>query len=391
VGEKMNKKSISVLLSMLLFSSILPISFIQEGNTQATLTKSILNFSDNTPPLIYDEDPENGATNVSILPLLTVTVDDAEGDIVTAYWFSNATGSSELFGVNESINTSSGPVSIVQINQNFSDYATTYWWSIHAFDAINWTNVTFSFTTQEEPNFPPTQPILIAGPSAGGPNITLEFSAVSSDPNTDDIFYKWDWGDGNITEWLGPVPSGEIVTENHSWDEEGAFMIRVKAKDIFNCESSWSEAFNITIAPQIKINNIFPGFIYLRLLSFNRSYAYIYLLEALGISVVISDEGLAVEACASGIVSTVEFEAHNLIWDDYIVDEDTNGSNGFNSLFAIDTGLWELTVYAYDSDGNMIDSDTIEYLVFLSMSSGERSLIRRGLLRHRFHTRLVGT
>ena len=53
-------------------------------------------------------------------------------------------------------------------------------------------------------------------------------------------------------------------------------------------------------------------------------------------------------------------------------------------------GLWQLTVYAYDSDGNMIDIEKIDYLIFINNGSGEeQQLTRLSNLRNRVINRML--
>ena len=63
----------------------------------------------------------------------------------------------------------------------------------------------------------------------------------------------WDWGDGEKSDWLGPYESGETIESSHIWNKQGIHKIRVKAKDVYDCESKWSDplAFN---APKNKHN-----------------------------------------------------------------------------------------------------------------------------------------
>jgi hypothetical protein len=96
-------------------------------------------------------------------------------------------------------------------------------------------------------NQPPVTPI-ISGPNNGLVNYNYTFSiGPISDPDGDSMYSKWDWGDGNITDWLGPYGSGQIVTASHAWTHVGVYEIRAKLKDTFGSESNWSEPFTITI------------------------------------------------------------------------------------------------------------------------------------------------
>ena len=96
-------------------------------------------------------------------------------------------------------------------------------------------------------NNPPMVPDDISGPTQGGMEEPLVFSTNTADPDGDDVYYQWDW-DGNISTWLGPYESGEIHQASYAWMEEGTYTIKVKAKDIYNDESTWSPVFEVTIS-----------------------------------------------------------------------------------------------------------------------------------------------
>jgi outer membrane protein assembly factor BamB len=85
---------------------------------------------------------------------------------------------------------------------------------------------------------PPSKPE-INGPNSGHFGEEYEYTFTAIDPESDDIWYYVDWGDGSNSGWLGPYSSGEVVTKSHTWDEENTYTIRAKAKDIFDEESYW--------------------------------------------------------------------------------------------------------------------------------------------------------
>ena len=89
------------------------------------------------------------------------------------------------------------------------------------------------------PSNPPAKPML-NGPTSGETGETYTYSAASSDPDGDDIYYWFDWGDTENTGWLGPYASGEIVEKSHSWDLKGVFDVTVKTKDIHDVGSECS-------------------------------------------------------------------------------------------------------------------------------------------------------
>ncbi|MGF3555127.1 MAG: agmatine deiminase family protein [Thermoplasmatota archaeon] len=104
-------------------------------------------------------------------------------------------------------------------------------------------------------NNPPDKPEKPSGVSEGKPQIEYTFNTSTLDPDSDQVYYKWSWGDGNFSDWLGPYTSGEIVNAGHIWSQKGTYYIKVKAKDIFGAESEWSDPMSITI-PKFK-NHIY--------------------------------------------------------------------------------------------------------------------------------------
>ncbi len=85
------------------------------------------------------------------------------------------------------------------------------------------------------------------GPSQVKVNEETEFCATTSDPQGDDVYYLFDWGDGTDSGWIGPFESGEEGCASHSWDAQGDYELRVKAKDDADHESEWSPTVPITV------------------------------------------------------------------------------------------------------------------------------------------------
>ncbi|UCD13811.1 MAG: PKD domain-containing protein, partial [Thermoplasmatales archaeon] len=106
-------------------------------------------------------------------------------------------------------------------------------------------------------NQPPDAPN-ITGPHYGRPGVEYTFCINGIvDPEGDDLYCLWDWGDGNFSGWLGPYGSGGTMCASHAWSEEGEYEIRVKTKDIHNAESDWSEPHVIMIeagSPHVEIS-----------------------------------------------------------------------------------------------------------------------------------------
>lgn len=104
--------------------------------------------------------------------------------------------------------------------------------------------------TIDWPNHIPEQPSKPDGPSQGitGEEYTFTTSATDPDGIGDSLWYKWFWGDGTESEWIGPYESGEECSASHSWAEKGTYQIRVYAKDRDDAVSPLSDPKSIIIS-----------------------------------------------------------------------------------------------------------------------------------------------
>ena len=57
----------------------------------------------------------------------------------------------------------------------------------------------------------------------------------------------WDWGDGNMSDWIGPYNSGETCEASYVWSSKGSYEVKVKAKDEYGSESPWSDPLPISM------------------------------------------------------------------------------------------------------------------------------------------------
>jgi hypothetical protein len=112
----------------------------------------------------------------------------------------------------------------------------------------------FTIANAPQQNNPPIKPERPSGPSQGKPDVEKSFTSSTIDPDEDQVFYFWDWGDGTNSGWLGPYNSGEICAASHTWDEKGTYEIKVKAKDSSDKESDWSDPLPITMSKNKAIN-----------------------------------------------------------------------------------------------------------------------------------------
>jgi hypothetical protein len=96
-------------------------------------------------------------------------------------------------------------------------------------------------------NNPPNKPNTPSGPAKGKPGSLYLYRTSTVDFEGDSVYYMWDWGDGNISEWLGPFASGAQASAQKSWSAKGTYSVKVKAKDIYGGESDWSDPLSITM------------------------------------------------------------------------------------------------------------------------------------------------
>jgi hypothetical protein len=109
-------------------------------------------------------------------------------------------------------------------------------------------------------NFPPSGSE-ISGPEVGATGREYCFAIEVFDEEEDAIFCRWSWGDGAVSEWLGPYSSGDIINVSYHWDEVGEYRIEVQLKDERGSETGWlyPKTINIMQAPIVMIKNIEGG------------------------------------------------------------------------------------------------------------------------------------
>ncbi len=107
-----------------------------------------------------------------------------------------------------------------------------------------------------EDSTPPNTPERPTGPADGSFKDTHEFTTSSVDPDLDDLYYQFDWGDGTYSAWVGPYDSGEQISVEHKWDERGDYQVRVKCKDTHGKQSDWSAPSVISLPRVFEFSDI---------------------------------------------------------------------------------------------------------------------------------------
>lgn len=109
----------------------------------------------------------------------------------------------------------------------------------------------------EKPNSePPEKPSTPKGPTSGDTGVEYTYTTSTTDPEGDELYYLFDWGDGSSSGWIGPYYSGETCEAKHTFTSSGQFWIKVKAKDTYGVQGPWSDPLSVEM-PRAK-NIQFP-------------------------------------------------------------------------------------------------------------------------------------
>jgi hypothetical protein len=105
-------------------------------------------------------------------------------------------------------------------------------------------------------NTAPNKPSRPSGPARGDVNTPITYSTSTTDPENDKVSYWFDWGDGQNSGWVGPFNSGQTASASHTWTSAGFYQIKVKAKDVNDLESVYSDTLSINIPRSKTFDNL---------------------------------------------------------------------------------------------------------------------------------------
>ena len=92
----------------------------------------------------------------------------------------------------------------------------------------------------------PEKPV-VTGETNGTKNQEYIYTAVSNDPDNDNLYYYFEWDDGTNSDWVGPVESGEECSEPHTWTNQGDYEVKVRVKDENGFLSDWSDSLTVNM------------------------------------------------------------------------------------------------------------------------------------------------
>ncbi len=105
------------------------------------------------------------------------------------------------------------------------------------------------------------------GPSSGQVGTEYMYTSSTIDPDSDEIYYWFDWGDNTNSGWLGPYDSGDTVSASNVWNSLGNYEIKVKAKDSNGAQSEWSDPLATSMPKNKVFNLILPEILFSFILS----------------------------------------------------------------------------------------------------------------------------
>jgi hypothetical protein len=191
------------------------------------------------PPAVFIQSPEDGSSYTD--PTITIT-----GYAVDDYGLASYGKKHEWIGDQTII---SGTIP--------SPYPTYYDFSEVFTLQEGWNRITIfvsdtsSQSSQDQievyyiTNLPPNKPDTPSGAISGKTGISYSYSTSTIDPDDDYVYYWFDWGDGSNSGWDGPHNSGDIISLSHIWSADGTYPLKVKAKDINDEESVWSNPLEV--------------------------------------------------------------------------------------------------------------------------------------------------
>jgi len=98
-----------------------------------------------------------------------------------------------------------------------------------------------------EKNAVPGKPSIPDGPTSGNTGTEYTFTSLAEDADGDDVAIRFQWGDGDTSDWSGWQESGDSISMAHSWSDPGTYTVRSQAQDSKEAVSPWSSTTSITI------------------------------------------------------------------------------------------------------------------------------------------------
>jgi hypothetical protein len=216
-----------------------------------TITVNVDNGGNN-PPTVHIIQPSNGAT-LSEEITIQGTASDSDGSVAQvevriddgSWWTATGTTSWSTSWNTNTVNDGSHTI-YTRSKDNDDAYSP---WSYIIVTVNN-----------DGTNQPPIKPSL-TGTTKGKAGNVYTYSATTTDPDGDKVYYWFDWGDNTNSGWKGSHNSGETCDVSHVWQTQGSYTIKVKARDTGGLESDWATLSVSMPKSKPYTDRPFPGFL----------------------------------------------------------------------------------------------------------------------------------
>jgi hypothetical protein len=98
-----------------------------------------------------------------------------------------------------------------------------------------------------EANAPPNTPNTPSGPITLGIGESGTYTTSATDPEGDQVQYRFDWDDGIISDWTDLVNSGTSANISNSWDTASTYVVKAQSRDEHGATSAWSSQIKVRI------------------------------------------------------------------------------------------------------------------------------------------------
>jgi len=209
----------------------------------------------NSPPEFGTPNPANETINMSLNFPWSIPISDPEGNPFT--WTIQCSNGQTSGATNAGNGTKT--LTLTGLHGNTSYIIWVNATDPHPPGSGNYTRQWYTFTTQN--NSAPNVPQKPIGPPMIIPGVVCTFTTSTEDPDGDDVYYNWSWGDGSETDMVGPFTSGSDASATHFWSWGSNICVKVKAIDIHGAESGWSEVTILSL-PQSPVSmRLIVGFL----------------------------------------------------------------------------------------------------------------------------------
>jgi hypothetical protein len=128
-----------------------------------------------------------------------------------------------------------------------------------------------SITLRTNTNNPPNKPTKPSGPTSLQPRYSGKFTTSATDPEGSSLVYQWAWDfKGDTQEHYGlstmhpTLANWDESSEYHCWQDNGTYIVKVRAKDSDGMIGPWSDGFSVTVGsgsstPTVLINGPYTG------------------------------------------------------------------------------------------------------------------------------------